>query len=243
MSLSSTMLAEQLSTLGINKGDTLMTHVSLRRLGPLEHGPDSLLEALTIALGSQGNLLMVLGAPEDCHFDAQKTPVCIEDMGYFAEFFRQSEQTIVSDHIVARYAALGPQARQLIEHTPLHHYHGPGSVLERLVTVGGKVLRLGADIDTVTLTHYAEYLAQLPRKKLVKVPYYDRQGAEIVVESLDDCNGIVQWEKGDYFSQILIDYLGEGKVSTAEVGQLTGELLEAGDFVKYAQDWMEVRLS
>ena len=51
---------------------------------------------------------------------------------------------------------------------PWDDYYGAGSPLERFVAAGGRVLRLGADDDTVTLIHYAEYLAPIADKRRVR---------------------------------------------------------------------------
>ncbi|GAA0929955.1 hypothetical protein GCM10009560_34140 [Nonomuraea longicatena] len=45
--------------------------------------------------------------------------------------------------------------------------HGPGSPLARLVALGGRVLLLGAPLDTLTLLHHAEALAEAPGKRFV----------------------------------------------------------------------------
>ena len=45
---------------------------------------------------------------------------------------------------------LPPAARE----RSLGRHYGPGSPLERFLHAGGRVLRLGADLDTVTLLHY-----------------------------------------------------------------------------------------
>lgn len=63
------------------------------------------------------------------------------------------------------------------------------------------------------------------------------------VESLDDSDGIVSWDKGDYFSQILIDYLNEGRAKSGMVDNAVAELLSADDFVRYAVRWLESNLS
>ena len=64
----------------------------------------------------------------------------------------------------------------------------------RLVEAGGSVLRLGADTNTVTLIHYAEYLAHVPDKRRVRRHrrVFGSDGPGIrVVECLDDNLGIV----------------------------------------------------
>lgn len=122
----------------------------------------------------------------------------------------------------------------------LHDDHGPGSVLERLVEVGAQVLRLGADIDSRTLTHDAEYRAELPDKRRVTRRVRRADIGEQSIESLDDDDGIVG--DGEYFERILEDYLAAGHARSARVGQCTAEFIDAAHFVDFATHWLEREL-
>lgn len=186
---------------------------------------------------------MVLGADEDEPFDPDKTPVDIEDMGILAEVFRTYPGVRVSDHPASRFGAIGKHAIYLLAPMPLHDYHGPSSPLERLCRLQGRVLRLGANPDTVTLTHYAEYLADVPNKVRVRRRYVRADAGEVWIESLDDTDGIADWPHGDYFEQIYLDYRVSGAVKTGLVGRCCAELLEAQDFITFAVRWMNRELS
>ncbi|HAA58271.1 MAG TPA: aminoglycoside 3-N-acetyltransferase, partial [Myxococcales bacterium] len=143
-----------------------------------------------------------------------------------------------------RFGACGRLAEHLLGGMPLHDYHGVGSPLERLTECHGYVLRLGADVDTVTLTHWAEYVADIPDKRRVRLRYERADTGEQWIESLDDTYGIKEWERGeDYFSQILLDYLQEGVVCKGCVGDVEAELIPAQAFVSFAVEWMERELS
>ncbi len=219
-----------------------MIHASMRRVGPVERGARGLIDALHIAVGRAGTLLMVLSADASEPFDALRSPVDVEDMGVLAEVFRTYPGVAVNDHPADRFAALGPAARQLLEPMPLHDYHGPGSVLERLTAQGGRVLRLGANPDTVTLTHYAEYLADVPDKVRVRRRYVRADTGEVWIESLDDTDGIAIWAHGDYFAQIFLDYRASGAVRLGPVGRCEAELFDARPFVQFSVDWMNHHL-
>lgn len=232
-------LADQLRSLGVHAGVPLMIHSSLRKVGPIVGGAEALLEALVDATSPGGTLLMVLGADLSIPFDARTTPVDVEEMGVFAEVFRQHPEVRVNDHAAARYGALGPASFSLLEPSPLHDYHGPGSVLERFTEAGGLVLRLGANVDTVTLTHWAEYRARLHDKRRVKLRYLRADVGEQWIESLDDTDGIREWPQGDYFPQIWLDFLAAGYARTGPVGRTLAELFDAQGFVRFATAWME----
>jgi aminoglycoside N3'-acetyltransferase len=254
-------LAEDLARLGLAQADTVMVHASLRRIGAVDGGAAGVVAAIELAIGPEGTMLMTIGArddwswvndqPEDAReelladaepFDPLATPAH-QEMGVLAEVFRAMPGTLVSNHPEGRFAARGRLAGLLTRDVPWDDYYGPNSPLERLVEVGGKVLRLGADTNTVTLLHYAEYLAHVPDK--IRVRRHRRvigaNGPEIrTIECLDDTLGIVEWPD-DYFPTILADYLARGRVARGRVGNAVSELLDARDLVQFAARWMTER--
>jgi aminoglycoside N3'-acetyltransferase len=234
-------LTRGLHALGEIRGRVMMVHASLRAIGPVRGGAVGVIEAVQEALGPDGTMLMMVAADDGEPFDRLCTPAD-PDNGVLAEVFRTHPGVVVNDNPACRFAAVGPAAAALIEPQPLHDYYGPGSPLERLYEMGGAVLRLGASVDTVTLTHYAEYLAEVPAKRRVERRYERADIGEIVVSSLDDTDRIAHWEPGDYFSQILIDFLDQGRASRGRFGRRTAELLDARQFVAFATDWMEREL-
>jgi aminoglycoside N3'-acetyltransferase len=239
--IDSATLAGQLTRLGIQPAAPLMVHASLRRIGPIAGGADTLLDVLSELLGPRGTLLMLLAADNEEPFDALTSEVD-EDIGALAEVFRQRKGVRVNDHAAARYGAIGPQSLHLLEPVPLHDYHGPGSVLQRFTESGGFVLRLGANPDTVTVTHWAEYLARVPDKRRVRWRFERADSGEQWIECLDDDKGIVDWQHGDYFPQILCDFLQTGQARSGKVGDCDAELFQARTFVDFAVAWMEANL-
>jgi aminoglycoside N3'-acetyltransferase len=235
-------LLRQLQSLGVRRASVVMVHASLRRLGPVDGGADAVLDALRDAITSDGTLLMILAAEDDVPFDARCSPAWRE-MGVLAERFRQREDTRVNDHAAARFGAAGPRAEALLDGTPLHDYFGPGSVLSRFTDAGGDVLRLGADVDTITLTHWAEYVAELPAKRRVRRRYVRADVGEQWIEGLDDTDGIADWPHGDYFSRLWLDYLDTNAPSTGPVGACRAELFAAAPFVSFATRWLETHLA
>jgi aminoglycoside N3'-acetyltransferase len=256
-------LADDLRRLGVRSGDVLMVHASLRAVGPVAGRADGVLDALEAAFGPEGTLLMTVGARDDWGwvnerpeaerpsllrdaepFDRLATPADPE-VGVLAEVFRTRPGTLVSDHPEGRFASSGRLASALVSDVPWDDYYGPGSPLERFVQAGGRVLRLGADIDTVTLLHYAEYLAPVPSKRRVTRHrmVLGRAGPELrVVRCLDDSDGIVDHPGDDYFGVILRQYLATGRATVGVVGGATSELIDGADIVSFAVDWMAEHL-
>ena len=257
-------LAADLRRLGVADGDALMVHASMRAIGDVEGRAEGVVRALDLAVGPDGSLLMNLGArddwawvnerPEDERaallvdsepFDYLRTPAD-PDNGVLAEVFRRMPGTRVNNHPDARFGARGRLACQLLEDLPWNDYYGPGSVLERLIEVHGKVLRLGANLETVTLMHYAEYLAPVSDKRRVRRHHFvlGPRGPEVrSVECLDDSDGIVEYSGGDYFGVIMREYLTTGAGARGRVGNASSELIDARELVQFSARWMGEHLS
>ncbi|VXC86521.1 aminoglycoside N(3)-acetyltransferase [Sphingomonas sp. AX6] len=234
-------LTAQLKALNLPSDRPLMVHAGLRSIGAIDGGADTLIDALLDAIAPGGTMLMMVAEMGDVPFDPLTTPADPEN-GMLAEIFRRRAGNGVSDHPASRFAAIGPDAPALLSPVPLHDYYGPGSPLERFVAKRGQVLRLGASPDTVTVTHYAEYLADLPVKRRVRRDYFRADTGPLTIDSLDDSDGIAVWPGGDYFAQILRDFVGNGHARTGPVGNCTAELLDGPGFVAFATEWMEREL-
>ena len=218
--------------------------------------------AILDAIAPGGTMLMVLGAADDhawvnerpepervalltdaVPFDARRTPAQ-PDVGTLAEVFRRYPGTVVSDHPEGRFAAHGARAHELLDDVPWDDYYGAGSPLEQLAD-SGRILRLGADLDTVTALHHAEYRCSVWPKRRAR--RYRRvtgpDGPQVrVVDCLDDEHGIVDYAGGDYFADLLRDYLATGRARSGRVGDTAAELLDAADVVAYGTRWMDEHL-
>lgn len=263
----------ELRALGVRSGDLIMVHASLRKLGLAKSllkgdlgvtcGADLLIDAIDAALGPDGTWMMVLGSeyaqdwvnyrPVEERagllagtepFDASTAPAT-NDVGFLAEAFRRREGTLLSANPSGRFGARGVRAADLLRDQPWNDYYGPSSPLQKFTEWGGKVLRLGADPETVTVLHYAEYLADLPDKRRTRWDYLmatPEGPKQVWVECLDDLNGIADYAGEDYFAAIVTAYLAEGRGQVGPVGKAQAELLDAADLVAFGAHWMETHL-
>ena len=264
------ILRRDLDALGVRAGDLLMIHASLRKLGlgrtsVGEGGAELLLAALDAAVGPTGTLLMVLGTdypmdwvyehPPEARaallsgsppFDHRNAPV-LPEVGWLAEAFRRHPGTLVSANPSGRFGACGARAAELLADQSWHDYYGPGSPLDKFCRWGGKILRLGADPETVTALHFSEYVADLPAKKRVRWDYVvagaDGAPQHVWIDCLDDLHGIADWDGEDYFALILKAYLALGRHCAGLVGEARSELLDAADLVAFGARWMEQNLT
>jgi aminoglycoside 3-N-acetyltransferase len=139
-------------------------------------------------------------------------------------------------------AAVGAKAEWLTADHPLDHGFGPGSPLEKLCLSGGQALLLGTPFDSVTLLHHAECLADVPEKRVARyrMPILlDGRRRWVDVEEFDTCDGIRDWDGGDYFAAIIEAYLETGHEKSGLVGTARSYLFEAQELVEFGLAWME----
>jgi aminoglycoside 3-N-acetyltransferase len=178
-------LADGFRQLGIAAGDTVMVHASIRAVGEVAGGPDQIHLAIKDALTAGGTMMMYASCPAYVDevgrgnlsldrerevleklpaFDAS-TARSARDTGALVELFRTFPGSSVNDH-VARFVVWGKHAAHLIAGQPWNYAFGHESALERFVQLGGKILLLGCDHDTVTFLHYAEHIVDIPDKRI-----------------------------------------------------------------------------
>lgn len=154
-------VASQLRALGAREGGVLLVHASFRAVRPVEGGPRGLIEALRLALGAQGTLVMPSWPGND---DVPFDPVShapSPDLGILADIFRRLSGVVRSDHPFA-FAAVGPQAETIVSTALPLPPHAPGSPVSRVHDLDGQVLLLGVGHDANTTLHLAELLASVP---------------------------------------------------------------------------------
>jgi aminoglycoside 3-N-acetyltransferase len=87
-------------------------------------------------------------------FDVGRTPC---DTGAVAEALRTARGAVRSEHPQSSFAAIGPQAAQLMAGHLLECHHGENSPLARLYAHDAQVLMIGVGYRVCTAIHLAEY--------------------------------------------------------------------------------------
>ena len=145
--------------LGVRPGGVLLVHASLRSLGPLDGGAETVVLSLLEALGPQGTLLMpalsyATVGPQSPIFNVAATPSCV---GALSEYFRIRPGTIRSVHPTHSVSGAGPLAEDLLdEHIRSTTPCGPYSPFARLPQVGGQILFIGCGLRPNTSMHAVE---------------------------------------------------------------------------------------
>ena len=175
-------------SVGLKPGQTVMAHTSLKRLGFVCGGAQTVIEALLECAGPEGTIMMPsqswknLDPETGVHWDVPKEawPLIRENwpaydpaitptntMGAVAEMFRKWPGALRSGHPARSVAALGKHAAYLTEHHDLSNIFGDGSPLGRLYELDGWVLLIGVGHDKNTSLHLADARAKYPGKHTV----------------------------------------------------------------------------
>jgi aminoglycoside N3'-acetyltransferase len=154
-------VASQVRALGPVEGGVLLVHTSFRAVRPVEDGPLGLIEALQVAVGHDGTLVMPAWTGDDeAPFDPQTTRAA-PDLGVVADVFWRLPGVVRSSHPFA-LAAAGPEAERITSGPLPVPPHLPDSPVGRVHQLDGHVLLLGVGHDADTTLHLAELLAGVP---------------------------------------------------------------------------------
>ena len=248
-------IVNELRRMGLQKNDVVMVHTSLKSMGYVCGGAQTIIEALIEVVGEEGTLMMPtqswrnLDPEEGVHWEADEsdwklirdhwpaydkhiTPTNI--MGAVAEMFRQWPGSIRSDHPARSVCAYGKYAEYLTKDHDLSNIFGEGSPIARLYELDGKVLLLGVGYDKNTSLHLADIRAEYPGKHNC-IQY------SAIME-----NGERVWKEyetlfvdGEDFTEIGSAFEEHCPVSTGRIGEAEIRLMKQRELVDYAVEWME----
>jgi aminoglycoside 3-N-acetyltransferase len=251
MKATRTSLRNDLARLGVASGDLLMVHSSLRAVGPIVGGVNVLVQSLLDAIGREGTLTAYIDfepsyADDD---DPAEVPVfdkriarAARDHGFLHEAIRTWPGAVRSDHPDAGVVAIGPLAAWITADHPLQYGYGEGSPFEKIVQARGRVLMIGAPLDTISLLHHAEHKANIPGKRLRR---YNRllPGKDgpvwVEFEEFDTEEPVNEALPIDCFERIAVDHLAAGFGRKGKVGSADSHLFEAPELVPHAVQWLE----
>lgn len=142
-------------------GDDLVVHSSLRTLGEVPGGADSVLDALLEAVGPSGTLSMMAATRTSFGttklFDLLNSP---SETGVLTEVMRRRNPKNRSFVPMTSFVSAGKRASEYL--LPYNSFLDETSPLQRLIQNNGKILLLGVKFDRCTLFHLAEERHQVP---------------------------------------------------------------------------------
>jgi aminoglycoside 3-N-acetyltransferase len=255
-------LAHDFRKLGIRAADTVMLHASVRAVGEVAGGPDSIHLALKSVLTSEGTLMMYAGCPR--YYDEVErgnltmgeeqeireklpgfdplTARSARDHGILVEFLRTYPGSRVNSH-VARFVFWGKQTDHLLARQPWNYAFGSDSPLEGFLRLDGKIVLLGSDHDAVTFLHYVEHIADIPGKRIARfqVPVMDNGGRVWrAMEEFDTSGDGAHRNWPDrFFAKIVDSFLTQTRNCGARVGNAMTYLVSAGRLFDFALPFMQ----
>lgn len=173
-------IREDLSALGLRKGDAVLIHSSFKSMGAVEGGIQTLVDALLSVIGDTGTLIVptltfVEVSAENRVFDYLGSVSCV---GAVSEFVRQMDGAKRSINPTHSCAAIGYMrdwyvGTHQMDRTPV----GPNSPIYKLHADSGKVLMLGCRLTSNTSLHGIEekagvsyLMAEKPEKYQIILP-------------------------------------------------------------------------
>ncbi|MBY0012572.1 AAC(3) family N-acetyltransferase [Paenibacillus typhae] len=157
-------LLEQLKELHINPQGTLLVHSSLKSIGPVEGGADTVLDVLSEYMKDG---LLVLPTHTWSYIDAANPRFSVQDspscVGILPELFRGRPGVVRSWHPTHSVAALGRDAEAFTAGD--HRWDTPcarGSVYGKLLDRKAEIMLLGVDLRRNTFIHGIEEWVDIP---------------------------------------------------------------------------------
>ena len=171
-------LAAEFTRAGIRPGEYLILHSSLKSLGEVEGGAETVVAALLDVLGPAGHLLvptftysLTMWSREPFDWRASKSRV-----GAVTEAVRLHPRAVRSFHPTHSVAVIGPDAEAIVR----NHLHvtpiGEGSPFARMCERGARILMLGTHQDTNSTLHFCEVAARVP---YIHVTFSEGQDFEV----------------------------------------------------------------
>jgi len=174
-------LVRDIKELGIKEGELLHLKVSLRAIGEIEGGANTLIEALLEAVGETGTIVC------DAFIDVYSLPLTKEDAGKiaddntpsyagaFANAMIKHPKSVRSKHPIQKFSAIGALAEELCNnHTP---ESGGYDLLWDMIKRNATNLTIGGKVIGVGTTHVAvEHMGFKKKQMNIGRNYYAPNG-------------------------------------------------------------------
>lgn len=212
-------LMEQLQAAHINGSGTLLMHSSMKSIGEVSGGADTVLDALSEYM-AEGLLVLPTHTwsyikTDNPRFYVATSPVCV---GILPELFRSRKEVYRSSHPTHSVAALGKDAEAFVAgderfDTPCHRESAWGRLLDRKATI----ILVGVDQKRNTFIHGIEEWFDIPgrmtdtHEQLITVL---PDGTEIPVPSRRHCG--LSWSEHFWKVEELLEQ--QGAIYRAKLG-------------------------
>jgi len=249
-------IVNDLRNLGIQKGDVIFVHSSLKSIGFVEGGTETVIDALTEAVGPDGTLAMpcfsltgsmVETLEHGSVFDPKRTPSAV---GAITEAFRRRPDVCRSIHPTHSVCAWGARAEWATSgHENAGTNFGPGTPFHKIMEEGGLIVGLGIDFGPVTFVHVIEdTINDFPlnvycdKEYIATVIDNDGNEREMRVKAHDPkvARTRIDKEEGKWIRDFLTKYLtAKGFLQRGYVGEAKTWVVKAKDLFEVQQELLE----
>lgn len=243
-------LAEQWMRCGVQSGDMLLVHSSIKRtlINARREGvalsPDDILDSFVECLGSSGTLILPLfnfDFPRSKEFDIRSTP---SQMGALTEIARKRKGTVRTGHPIYSFAVLGKEA-ELFNGLVNESGYGKDSPFGLIHQFNGKIASLDLeDQHSMTFYHYIEECLNVDYRyfKTFTGEYIDQSGTaskrdfKLYVRDLErhvlthvNPAGELMWERGLYAGDRPKTKAGLRTVGVSQMYDFISDLINSGN--------------
>ncbi|MDA0991078.1 MAG: AAC(3) family N-acetyltransferase [Verrucomicrobia bacterium] len=218
-------LVQDLRQLGLAPGVSVMVHSSLSKIGMVQGGAETVIDALCQVVGRSGTLMMPsFNHGEAWVYNPMTTPTT---NGAIPDAFWRRANVVRSQHGTHAVAAIGAKAAEYCAGHVDAGIWAENSPIGRLIHDGGLILALGVPLTTATAYHVAEI--SMPCGCLAL-----KGGTDRVVDGAGDVQtqpGLV-WRGGDCpvsVTRLEDDLDRQGRLKRGAVGDASAILVQAKD--------------
>lgn len=226
---------------GIQKGDHLLVHSSLSKVGEIHGGGETLIDAILNVIGDAGTLVMptfnyTTKIPQP-HFDPQSTP---GNTGILSELFRKKRGCLRSFSPTHSVAAMGGNASQIISGHLAQDSLGIGSPIDKVAHMGGIVLLIGVTQMSNSTIHVGEAYAKVKKffykagdLPIAKVLMPDGS----ILEKQVDCSGSC----GRAFNAVEMALRSKGLINDFDIGNAAVFMMNGMEIINSVVDIVSQR--
>jgi len=246
-------LVDDLKKLGLQKGDIVIAHASMSKLGWIVGRETTVIDALLEVIGEDGTLIMPSQTGENSDptywqnppvpkdwieiikenmppFDPKRTPT--REMGKVVNALLSHPLSQRSNHPQVSFCGIGKEAKYILANHSLNIGLGKNSPLQKLYDKNAKILLLGVGYGNCTSLHLSE--TKLDNVNIKK------QGARI---SLNNISQWVEFDEVSYddedFEILGKDYEKEYSPRKHLIGNYECRLIQMVELCDFALDWFK----
>lgn len=223
---------------GLAEGDLVLVHSALRKLGPVDGGADTVIDALLETVGPTGTVAVpthtfeIVGSRQPV-FHQTLSPA---NVGVLTNVFRQRPNAVRNLHPTHSVAAIGPRAAEFVACPDMTTPAAADSPYGKLRDWGGKVMIIGPGLERCTFFHGCEQWAGMPwavSEHPMQVYSIDAAGAIFPVKLHHHI--VNTWDQYPKLEPYLVEI---GALTIGKAGDCDLRLLDAAK----AADWVVARL-